>query len=60
MSRTKIVGYLLIVSAVIEAVIDALNGGGFNFQLHYDGFVAALTGAGLIYLRSGIDKAAGK
>lgn len=60
MSKTKIVGYLMILIAALETVVDALNGGGFNLQGHFDAIIAALAGAGLIFLRSGVDKAAAK
>lgn len=60
MSKTKVVGYLLIVLAVLKAVIDALDGNGFEIQSHFEEVMAALGGAGLIFLRSGVDKAANK
>lgn len=60
MSRTKIVGYLMILIAALETVVDALNGGTFNLQAHFDALMAALAGAGLIFLRSGVDKAVSK
>ncbi len=60
MSRTKIVGYLIILLAVVTTAIDALNGGGFDVQAHFNEIAAALGGAGLVFLRSGVDKASGK
>lgn len=57
MSRTKIVAVLMVISAVIAAVVDALNGGEFNFQRHFDEFSVALGGLGLFFLRSGVEKA---
>jgi len=60
MSKTKIVGYLVIAASVLKAVIDGLDGNGFNIQAHFDELMAALGGAGLIFLRAGVDKAAGK
>lgn len=60
MSKTKVVGYLIVALAFIKVAVDALDGGGFDFQGHFDEVAAALGGIGLVFLRSGVDKAAGK
>lgn len=57
MSKTKICGYLMILSAAVSVAIDGLNGGGFDLMGHYNALTAALTGAGLINLRSAVAKA---
>ena len=59
-SRTKIVGYLIVALAVLSLVKDALDGGPFDLNAHFNEVVAALGGVGLVFLRSGVDKAAGK
>lgn len=56
MSRTKIVGYLIIAVALIKAVVDALDGRGFNAVGHLDEISAALSGAGFVFLRDAIAK----
>ncbi len=56
MSRTKIIGILLLASAVVSVAVDLLDGGPVDFQKHYDSIVTALGGAGLITLRAAIDK----
>lgn len=58
MSRTKIVGYLIVTMAVIKIAVDALDGGGFDISAHWEELTAALAGAGLVFLRSGVSKAA--
>ena len=54
--KTKIVGYLIVLVAVVNFVIDVLNGGGINFAQHFDTISAALAGAGLVFLRSAVQK----
>ena len=56
MQKTKIVGYMIIAVAVLNTAIDALNGGGFDFITHVKDLDAALTGAGLVFLRDAIHK----
>lgn len=56
MSKTKIVGYLILAVAILKTAQDALDGNGFNWAAHFDEIYAALTGAGLVFLRSAIDK----
>lgn len=58
--RTKIVGYLLILLAVLGGVVDLLDGGGFDVSKHYDSIVLALNGAGFIFLRSAVQKVENK
>ena len=54
--RTKAVGYLMIVAAVVNVVVDVLNGGSFNFSEHLNAMFVASTGAGIIFMRDGIKK----
>lgn len=56
MSRTKIVGYLMIVIALASFIKDVLDGDGINFQGHFDAIMAALGGAGLVFLRDAVAK----
>jgi hypothetical protein len=60
MSRTKVVGYLVFAIAVLSLVKDIFDGGGFDLNAHFNEIIAALGGVGLVFLRSGVDKAAGK
>jgi len=55
-SRTKIIAVLIVGAAVLNLVIDALNGGGVNFQKHFDEIGIALGGAGLWFLRDAVGK----
>ena len=54
--KTRIIGYLLLLVAVLNFVIDILNGGGLNLSQHFDSLLAALNGAGLIFLRNAVAK----
>ncbi len=56
--KTKIVGWLIVGVAGIKIAIDALNGGTFDIALHWEEMVTALAGTGLVFLRSGVSKAA--
>lgn len=56
MSKTKIVGVLMIVSAVVAVAIDALDGNGFSFSSHADALMTAMNGAGFFFLRDAIAK----
>jgi hypothetical protein len=56
MSRTKIIGYLLVLAAVVRIAVDALDGGEFNFSSHWAEFTQALAGAGVVFFRSAIEK----
>jgi hypothetical protein len=56
MSKTKIAGYLMILSAVVSVAIDLLNGGDFNLMTHVDAIQAGLIGAGFIAVRIAIAK----
>lgn len=56
MSRTKLVGYLMILVSVTNLVIDILNGGGVNFPHHFETISTALTGAGIVFMRDAISK----
>lgn len=53
LKKTKVVGFLMILSALSNLAIDIFNGNGINYQ-HYS--EAILTGIGLITLRSAIEK----
>lgn len=55
--RTKMAGYLMIMIAILTGIADFLNGGQFDLNQHFQQVIAALSGAGLIFLRSGVDKA---
>ena len=55
-SRTKVVGYLLVLIAIANTAKDALDGGGFNFSAHLTDVAQALAGAGLVFLRDAIAK----
>ncbi len=59
MSRTKIVGYLMVVIALLNFAVDALNGGGIDFAHHFNTISAALGGAGLVFLRDAVGKIEG-
>lgn len=52
--RTIIVGYLMVLVAFVNLLIDAINGGAFDLQSHFNSISVALTGTGLITLRKGI------
>lgn len=56
MSKTKIVGILIIVAAVLKTVVDAIDGNGFEIMSHWNDVVAALVGAGIITGRQAITK----
>jgi len=55
-TRTKIVGYLMVIAAVCNTAVDALNGGGFNAAAHLSDLYVALGGAGLVFARDAISK----
>lgn len=57
MSKTKIVGVLMLVAAVVDVAVDVLDGNGFDLSGHFKAIIAGLGGAGLIFLRSGVQKA---
>lgn len=59
-SKTKLVGYLLILLAVVKAAIDALDGSGFDISAHFNEVALALSGAGLVFLRGAISKVENK
>lgn len=56
MPKTKIAGYLMILSAIVSIAIDLLNGGGFDMNAHIVDIQSALTGAGFVAVRTAIDK----
>lgn len=58
MPKTKIVGYMMIASAVIGIGVDALNGGGFDWAGNWAKLDAGFAGAGLVFLRTAIAKIA--
>lgn len=55
-SKTKVAGWCLVAAAVFKAAADLLDGNGFDFSANFDAISAALTGAGLINLRSAVSK----
>jgi hypothetical protein len=59
MSKTKITGILMLISAAIGVAIDALNGGGFDWAGNWAKLDTALAGAGLVFLRTAISKITG-
>ena len=56
MSRTKITGYVMLTIAILSIIVDALDGNGFNLSGHFDAIIAALGGAGLVFLRDGVQR----
>jgi hypothetical protein len=56
MSKTKVVGILMLVTALSQAGIDVLDGHGFNLLAHLDAVLGALGGLGLFFLRDAISK----
>ena len=54
--KTKIVGWSMFVIAILHIVVDILDGGDFNYQLHFAEVYAALTGLGFVFQRKAIDK----
>ncbi len=56
MNKTTITGYLIMAAAVLKTVIDLIDGNGFDLTAHYNELVAALGGAGLVFLRSAVAK----
>lgn len=56
MSKTKVAGYLLLVASVLKIAVDALNGGSFDIGGHFNEFMGALQGAGLVFLRDAMQK----
>jgi hypothetical protein len=56
MSKTKIVGYLILAIAILNLAKDLLDGGGFDLNIHLNQIQDGLFGAGLVFLRSGLDK----
>lgn len=56
MSRTKMMGYLIVIVSLLNTVIDIFNGNGFDLSTHLNEIIAALGGAGLVFLRSAVEK----
>lgn len=56
MSRTKIVAAMTLTAAVLDIVIDALNGGGFDLKSHVAALLAASGSLGLYFLRDAVQK----
>lgn len=54
-SRTKLVGYLMVAIAVLNTVVDLLNGSGFNLAAHMEDLKLAFTGAGFVFLRKAVE-----
>lgn len=59
MSRTKIVGYLMVLVAFANLLIDILNGGGVDLVHHFSTISTALLGSGLVFLRDAVGKIEG-
>lgn len=55
-SKTKLVGYLMIGGALINTVVDALNGNGFDCTSHLHNLNMAMNGAGFVFMRNAISK----
>lgn len=55
-SNTKVVGYLLFLSAILNTVIDVMNGGSFNYETHMNDLYAAGIGLGFVFLRNAVGK----
>ncbi len=60
MSKTKVIGYLIVAIAILNLAKDLLDGGSFDLNSHINQIQDGLFGAGIVFLRSGIDKAIGK
>lgn len=56
MSKTKIVGVLMVIAAISNMGVDLLNGGGFDLSKNFDALMVALNGAGFVFLRAALDK----
>lgn len=56
MSKTKMVGVLMVIVAVIKTAADAMNGGGFNPMDHLNEIDMALQGLGIFFLRHAMQK----
>lgn len=54
--RTIIVGYLIVLVALLNFCIDILDGNGVDLKTHFESITTGLTGVGLITLRKGIKK----
>lgn len=55
-SNTKVVGYLLFLSAILNTVIDVMNGGSVNYETHMNDLYAAGIGLGFVFLRNAVGK----
>jgi len=55
-NKTTIVGYLIVAVAVINTVIDVLNGGGFELSFHVNDLLTGLAGLGFVFGRAAIAK----
>jgi len=55
-SKTKIAGYLILGASVLKILADVFDGGGFDLASNYNELIIGLSGAGLSFLRDGIQK----
>ena len=59
MSKTKVIGVLMIISAIVSVGVDALDGNGFDIASHMNSLIIALNGAGFYFLRDALKKIQG-
>lgn len=55
-SKTKIVGISILITAVAKIVCDAFDGNGFAFQANIDSLIYAMNGLGFFFLRDAVKK----
>jgi hypothetical protein len=58
-AKTKVVGVALVLVSVLQILIDALDGNGFNLSSNLDNLQFALGGAGFWALRDALSKGKG-
>lgn len=56
MSKTKVVGVAILVTALSKIIVDAFDGNGFAIMQHVDGLIYALNGLGFYFLRDAVQK----
>ena len=55
-SKTKVTGYLIFTIAILNTLLDAVNGNGFDYKYHLNDIYTAAGGLGLVFLRKAVDK----
>jgi len=55
-SKTKVAGVAILVSAIFKIIADAFDGGGFHITSNIDSLVYAFNGLGFYFLREAVDK----